>query len=177
MKRILDKLEVVVNKIIPYLIIILLIILVLDFTTDYIKKYHLLVAAFDVFVVSAFVIDLIFKYNHLKNKKKFVRLYWLDILAVFPIYLLFRAYATLAKIFLERQITQLQQVTHVAVTIEREAAVLEKEAMLAKEAKLAKFNIFGRILRAVQRLLRLIAARFKLVHAHLHKTSLEQEKK
>lgn len=167
----------IVNKLIPVLIILLLILIVLDFTTNIVEDYHSYIVAFDYFVVTTFVIDLIFKYQHLKNKKKFIKLYWLDLLAVFPIYLLFRAYATIAELLLERQLIQAQQITHTIVTIEREARILEEEAKLAKETKLARFNVLGRILRFTQRVLRLIAMRFKLTHEHLKLASKKKENK
>ena len=113
-------------------------------------QYEPWVTIADLTVVGIFVLDLIFKWRRVHNVKKFVKLYWPEILAVFPFYLIFRVLnitagfltpageRTLHETSLLRQSTQLK-------------VIIREEELISRGVRLG------------QRLLRLVAAR--LVHA------------
>jgi hypothetical protein len=127
---------------------------------------------------------LTFKYNRVRKIPKFVRTYWLDILAVFPFVLVSRAFEGVCGLFIVGQtISQFgttQQVLHEGLEIEKEVSKLgEALSKTAKEGETAakeatrivkeveqtgkiarstRFSRFTRFLRPIQRMLRLLKA-------------------
>lgn len=104
----------------------------------------------DYFIISLFVVDLGFKWRHTHNLKKFFKYYWLDILAVFPFYLLTRTYLGFAQFIGGADV---QEVFHTIAGL--------RESQIIKEIK------FLRTLRGIklgQRVIRLIALRFRTTH-------------
>ena len=113
-------------------------------------KYEPWITIADLIVVAIFVADLFFKWQRVHDVKKFVKLYWLEILAVFPFYLLFRAVSFAGGLLgpeTERTIHQ--------------ASLLRRSTQL--RTIFQEEELIGRGIRLSQRLLRLLAAR--LVHA------------
>ncbi|MBU0461570.1 MAG: hypothetical protein KJ574_03205 [Nanoarchaeota archaeon] len=93
MKRWMHRIEVWVDKLIPYMLIVLLIIIVLEiFFKEIAEHYHIYIAIADGAVITVFVLDLIFKYIRIRNIPKFLKTCWLDILAVFPFFIFFRVF-------------------------------------------------------------------------------------
>jgi hypothetical protein len=133
MKRWLHEVEIIVDRIIPYLVVLIILIVIADiFFTNYVEPYHLLIESIDYFIISVFVIDLIFKFNRVRKFKIFLRKYWLDILAVFPFFLLFRAIEEIALILrLEKEVSQGQQIIHSGVEVQR----IVKEEVILKELR------------------------------------------
>src|SRR3989344_5751490 len=122
MKAWLHKIELIVDKIIPYLVFILLLIVIGELLfSEQIQKYVLWINVAYYFIVGIFVIDLIFKYIRIRNIPKFLRKCWIDIIAVFPFFLLFRLVEETGILlrFGER-IAETQAVFHEAVEIEKE---------------------------------------------------------
>ncbi|MDO8508688.1 MAG: hypothetical protein Q7S27_03315 [Nanoarchaeota archaeon] len=157
------------DKIIPYLALLLAFLIIAEFTINDIEKYRLYITIIDYIIVSFFVLDLIFKWIRIHKFKRFVRLYWLDLLAVFPFYLIIRIYlriATLIKV--GEEIAEIQKFAHEAVVL-REAKVLES---LEKEAKVVKdIKPTVRFIRSIQKILRIRRAKIALtlksaVHIH-----------
>ena len=113
-------------------------------------------------IVSFFVIDLMFKWHHTPKLSKFVKLYWIDIIAVFPFYLLFRVY------FVARELIgageQIQKVLHEAVLL-RETKILRQAGITSTFAKQ------GRIVQTIARSLRILRARWYITHWHIQKVS------
>ncbi len=154
------RFEWFVDVSIPYILIILSVLLLADFVVD-LHKYQLLISVFDGIVVAFFVLDLFFKWNHVRNVPLFVRLYWIDLLAVFPFYLAFRMYAFLSGILIAgEEIVAGQRLMH-------EAALLREAEVLAKEGRLARGIEF------FQRLIRTIAARLELTRHSMHERSAQ----
>ena len=101
MKPWLHKIEVIVDKIIPYLVLILLILIIGEFTHyKLIEDNEDIVLLIDYIIVIFFLIDLSFKYYRVKNFKIFVKKYWLEILAIFPFFLIFRLVEEIVIIFI-----------------------------------------------------------------------------
>ena len=93
MKIWLHKIEVIVDRSIPYNIIVLLFLIIGElFFYEQVQPYIKWINLTDNFVVGVFVIDLIFKYIRIRNIPKFFRKCWMDIIAVFPFFLLFRLF-------------------------------------------------------------------------------------
>lgn len=169
----LHRTEWLVNKSIPFAMILLAAILAAQFTVG-LEQYEPWVTYADYFIVGVFVLDLAFKWAHTKKITTFVKLYWIEILAVFPFYLVFRVYQDLAV--LGEGVTEAQRLAHEASLIGKETQVL-REARLLREAQLAEREIgfAERSLRFAQRFIRLLCTRVQLVHqsfiSHQHKHS------
>ena len=77
-----------------------------------------------------FIIDLIFKFNRVRQFKVFLRKYWLDIIAVFPFFLLFRVFEEVVSFFrISSELSRGQNIIHSGLEIER----LAKEETLLRE--------------------------------------------
>ncbi len=157
------------DHIIPYLVVLLAIVLILEnpfWTLVHLSEYEPWIGIFDSVIVFFFVVDLVFKWFKTRNVRKFFRLYWLDIVAVFPFYLAFRAYAQVVGIFrLGEEVSETaQKLAHEAVLL-REARMFREAEEMAKEARAAReFSIVERGIRAVQRALRSLKGRFYTSH-------------
>jgi voltage-gated potassium channel len=93
MKLWLHKIERIVDSTIPFFIVILLILILIEiFFNEAAEPYSAYIDWADRIIIGVFVIDLIFKYLRVRNIPKFFRHYWLDILAVFPFVLFFRIF-------------------------------------------------------------------------------------
>ena len=91
MKRWLHKIELLVDKIIPYLLVLLFFVIIGEiFFAHEIEPYRVFVSIIDGFIIFIFVIDLIFKYIRIRNFAKFFKNYWLEIIAIFPAFLVLR---------------------------------------------------------------------------------------
>jgi hypothetical protein len=168
--------EHLTDHIIPYLVIILAIVLILEnpFWTLYpLSEHEPWMSIFDGIVVFFFVADLVFKWFQTKNIRTFFKLYWLDMIAVFPFYLAFRAYEQVAAIFAvgEEVALSSQKVAHEAVLLRetkliQEAEQLAKETRIAKEAELLakEAKTASRGLRGGQNILRVMKGRLYASH-------------
>ncbi len=175
-KKIKETVEHFVDKIIPILVILLGIVLVMEFTMEVSEEFEHNVKYLDYFVVAFFLIDLCFKWRKVRKVKKFVRLYWLDILAVFPFYLIFRVYLFFTE--LAKTTEQAQKILHEAVLL-REIKIIEpalKETEIAvKEA--GRLNKLGRAVRTLQRFIRFLKGRWFVARAELLKAHKEIKQK
>ncbi len=123
------------------------------------EKYEPWVTIADVAVVCVFGLDLILKYRRVHDTKKFVRLYWLELLAVFPFYLVFRGFSILQDFISVGPTSEVAQRALHESSLLRESREL---GVIAKEERLA-----GSAIRLVQRSLRLIAARLRHAYKRL----------
>jgi len=151
------------DKIIPYLLIALAILLILEnpfWTLVHLEEYEPGITIFDYTIVTFFVVDLIFKWFKVRRVGTFLKMYWLDIIAVFPFFFFFRLYLRLGTLLrIGEGISEAQKVAHEAVLI-REVSLI-REVELAKETRLLKeTRPLIRLLRVVQRFLRVLKGRF-----------------
>ena len=163
------KIEEWIDTSIPYALFVLLILLILEFTADT-TPYEKIILFIDEIIFILFVADLCFKYWHVNNTLHFIKLYWIEILAVFPFYLIIRAYTTLLE--LSRGIEETQKVLHEAELL-KETRVFEegkvlREARLAEEAKILRESRLFRVTRVIQRGFRLLYGRLLLAHKVMH---------
>ncbi|HLC52327.1 MAG TPA: hypothetical protein VJI98_03745 [Candidatus Nanoarchaeia archaeon] len=152
MKPWLHWIEIIIDKSIPFLLVLLLLIIVGEFWFhDFVYKYRTIADILDSFIIIVFVIDLVFRYNRIRNFPKFLRASWLEILAVFPFFLIFRVIETAAGVFEAGEVlTRTQKVVHVGLEIEPEVAKAIKEGeLIAKEA--GRAERLGRFVRPLTR--------------------------
>ncbi|MBS3146621.1 ion transporter [Candidatus Woesearchaeota archaeon] len=161
MKHWLFKIEVFVDRIIPYLVLILLALIIGEFTHyNLVEEHEDIVLIIDYTIVIFFLIDLAFKYHRVRNAKTFVKKYWLDILAVFPFFLIFRLIEEIS-IFLRlgSQLGDYQKALHTSLEVGRISEELVEEQKILREieeaTKLERTSRFGRLLRPLERIPRI----------------------
>ena len=164
MKPWLHKVEVIVDKSIPYLVLILLILIIGDFTNyKLITENENITVLIDYFIVIIFIIDLSFKYYRIKNAKLFIKKYWLDIIAVFPFFLMFRLVDEVIIFFnLGSEIVRSQEILHTGVEIGRISKELSEEQKVLREleeaTKLERTAKIAEIIRPAERAPRVMGA-------------------
>jgi hypothetical protein len=166
--RMLHSAEKVISKSIPYVMVLLAVLIIAEFTVG-LEHYEPWVSIIDYSILIFFILDLSFKFAHTKGFLKFVKLYWIEILAVFPFYLLFRVYAEFTLV--GEGVAGAQQLTHEAL-LAREAQVLGRESAVLRETRLLRdIELYGRettlidrIVLGSQRGFRLVVSRLKLAH-------------
>jgi len=153
MKHIWHKVELWTDKAIPPALILLLGIIIIEiFYRDIAHEYHSYVFWADMVVVIIFVADLIFKYIRMHNVPKFLRTYWIEILAVFPFYLLFRAVDLFMIVVpVSDAFQSAQMMLHEGLEVEKEGARIVREA-----GRGSRYSRFTRFLRPVLRLPRFL---------------------
>jgi hypothetical protein len=163
------KIEVVVDKAIAPSLIVLLAIIVLELGMQEFVEQHGLATYLkiaDWAIITLFVTDLAFKYIRTRHIPQFLRKYWLDILAVFPFFLMFRFYEVTIGLFsqtiLEGADTA-QMLLHEGLEVEKEGARIVREAEnIAKEAgkvgRIERSTRFARFLRPLFRMPRFLKA-------------------
>ena len=159
MKEWLRKIEFFVDRFIPCLLVLLIIVIVIDFFYHEIaEKYKFEIGLIDGFIVVVFVLDLFFKFRRSVSIPNFLKRYWLEILAVFPFYLIFRVIETTVG-FLEVSglIKQGQNILHSSVEVEKEFALIVREAEEIEKVG-ARTRAFSKTLRVISRAPRLVAA-------------------
>jgi len=165
MKKFWHKIEVAIDWVIPWCILLLLIIIILEiFFHDLAETYHLYIQIGDYFIVSVFIIDLVFKYMRIRNIKNFIKECWLDILAVFPFFIFFRMFERIIILAeLSGGFTQFQLLFHEGLEIEKSGSKILKEGgKIIQEAekvgKVSRVKQIVRFFKPIQRAPRLIKA-------------------
>ncbi|MEA3429696.1 MAG: ion transporter [Nanoarchaeota archaeon] len=157
-KRDWHKLEVFVDKAIPYLLILLLVLIILEiFYHHLIEHYLLWVDIADHVIIGFFVVDLVFKWKKSRNLKYFLKTSWLDILAVFPFYLIFRLFEEILILgrFGETFGTG-QKILHEGLEVEKEVSKVAAE--VEKSGKVSRTKMFVRFVKPIQRIPRFLKA-------------------
>lgn len=162
MKRWIHFIEVFVDKIIPYLVLLLLFIIIGEFAFhDLISSYRIYVNIADYAILFFFLVDLCFKFYRVRNVKLFFRKYWLEVIAVFPFILVFRMFEELFVLLrFTGPIEEGQKIVHTVTEaakigeeqkIIRELSALEKETRVFRSieegTKLSRTSMFLRFFR------------------------------
>lgn len=174
----LEAIEIFIDKSIPYLVIIIAVMLILNFTINS-EQFEPWFSYLDWAILAFFVADLVFKWRHVRKLTKFLRLYWIEILAVFPFYLIIRAYATIAELItVGERVSEAQQITHEALLL-REAKILRETELLAEESGVVgkEVRLLPRIFRFFQRSLRFVWGSLHYVTEHLLHVSRKKRRK
>ncbi|NQU78247.1 ion transporter [Candidatus Woesearchaeota archaeon] len=173
------KIEVVVDKVIPPCLVVLLVLIVLELGFhDFVVANNLgfWIELADYFIIGIFVVDLIFKYIRTRDLPTFLKKYWLDILAVFPFFLLFRIYEITAGAFslaVSETATTAQHLLHEGLEVEKESARILREG--EKLAKISRSSKFMKFLRPVFRIPRFFKAVPKMIHFYEKPTGEHHE--
>ncbi len=160
MKKAVHKFEIFVDKSIPYLLGILFLIIIGEiFFHEFMVGYHAFVQIIDWIIIAFFAIDLGFKYNRMRNFPKFLKSSWLEIIAIFPFFLIFRFFERAIELLGigESVISQTQKVVHVSTEVEREIGTVSRESeAIAKETARygSRSSRFARFLRPLARSVR-----------------------
>jgi len=177
MKKWLHTVEVIVDKLIPFLLIILAAIIILELTAhELAEKYHTYIQIFDYFLITTFIIDLGFKYHRIRNIPQFIRECWLDIIAIFPFFIVFRFFEGLLGILgISEATVQAQKVLHVGVGVEKELVATVKEGSRVAE-EVSRAEKLTKYIRAGARSLRLLKLKDKKVRVGVEKELTKGEK-
>ena len=166
-------LEHFTDKIIPFLVLIIAVMLILQnpfWTLVDLTHYEPWTGVIDIAILLFFLIDLYFKWKHVENFKKFLRLYWFDVIAVFPFYLLTRTWFELSFLFsATEQVTEAQKIAH--------EALLLRELKLAEEFKVSEpLSKLFKEMKGVQRILRFFALDLHKTHKIMKHRILQHRK-
>lgn len=170
MKRWLHSVEVIVDKLIPFLLLLLLLIIGGELAFhEFIIKHYATVQVLDWIIVFFFVVDLIFKYNRMRDLPKFLKASWLEIIAVFPFFLIFRFFEGLFGLFgVGETVTRTQQIVHIVEGTEKEIAAVAEEG--------GRAGRFSRFLRPIARSFRFLKLSNPKVRNKTKKDLIEAEK-
>jgi hypothetical protein len=162
MKRWMHKIEVIVDKAIGPCLILLLAVIIIEIgfsgmTEEYNLQLPIEIA--DYAIIAIFALDLVFKYMRVRHIPEFLRRYWLDIIAVFPFFLLFRFYELAAGVLspaLSEGAQTAQQLLHEGSGVEKEGSkILSEMEKIAKETtKVSKLERSTRFVRFIRPLFR-----------------------
>lgn len=163
----LESIEFFVDKSIPYVLVLLAIMIIAEFT-HFAPEYEHYFVYLDYFVIAFFIVDLCFKWYHTHNALKFIKLYWIDLIAVFPFYAVFRVYFAVSELVAAGE--PVQKILHETLLL-RETKLLKEATVLRETEYAAKFAKESRFIRVLARSLRIIRARWYVTHWHLQNVS------
>ncbi len=158
MHKFFEKVEHYNAKLIPYAIVALLIIIIMElFVHTENHTVELILHIADMIVIGIFVIDLIFLAIHARSIQYFFRNYWLDIIAVFPFALMLRSASEVAKII---KAGEFAAILGFGQTVSTSQAILHESVELSKAAaeseKLSKLTRVGKEIKISARILRIL---------------------
>jgi len=148
MSRFLYLSEVFVDKSIPYILILILFVAIMGiFYPEKFEQYDLLINVFDLFVLFVFTLDLTFKYRRMMSLHQhgFIRRYWLDIIAVFPFYLVFRIFEEGTIITRFTEVEKMELFLKDAIKLEREG--MELVSRIEKSGGISRIMLINRFFR------------------------------
>jgi hypothetical protein len=140
-KKIYHFLEKLTDKLVWFAIVALFFIIIIElFFHDFSYTYHSIISTLDYIVISIFIADLIFKYLRIRNIKKFLRSSWLDIIAIFPFFLVLRFLEPFIFLTgLSGEIKEVQLIFHESLEISKETSKIVKEAEAAGKLSRARY--------------------------------------
>lgn len=177
MKPWLHKIEVIVDKSIPYTLVILLFLIIWEiFYAHQIEPYSFFVSVIDNVIILIFIIDLAFKYIRTRYFPDFFRKHWLEIIAVLPASLFIR----LIERFIPVSTFEIgQSVLHEATEIKREEKFIAME--VEKAGQISRTRYFLRFIRPMARLPRFTKAfsfyEKPMIHQHAIKDKKTNKKR
>ncbi|MBU0535345.1 MAG: hypothetical protein KKE20_00100 [Nanoarchaeota archaeon] len=157
MEKFWHKLELFIDWIIPYSLVLLFVLVIAELAFhSYVEHYLIYINLADYAIIAIFVADLIFKYFKIRRIPTFLRKYWLDIIAVFPFFLIFRLFeGVILAMGTSQLIKQPQAILHGGIELlEKEGARIVRAAEQA--GKVSRTRLLFRFLRPIQRLPRFL---------------------
>ncbi len=149
MNPFLEKVERIVNKIIPYAVILLLLVIIYElFFHVENENIQLAVHIIDGIVIAIFVVDLIFLWIRSKTARFFFKNYWLDIVAIFPFGLMLDVVTKAYRAFFAiEQLGVGQAILHESLEARKGVKLLARSGEAAKYVRYVRVG--ARILRVV----------------------------
>ena len=145
MKRWLHKIEVLADRLIPYSLVLLLFIIIGEvFFTQEIEHFSIYISFLDGMIITIFIVDLGFKYVRTKNIPKFFKKYWIEIIAIFPAFVVVRI------------IEEIVVFANLEQTLVLSQEALEVEARAGTRA--SRLHYFSRFVKPLARLPRFLKA-------------------
>ena len=170
MNKIWEKVEHYNARLIPYAIVVLLFVIIIELGFhNFAEHYHNLIVVLDTFVIAVFVIDLIFLAIRAKSTVYFFKHYWLDIVAIFPFAIAMAGLSKLIRIFtVSGKVSVGQAIVHESLEARKGVRALSRAGKIT------------RWLRIVARLIRVITksrlfSHFQVRH-HLAKRNMKAGK-
>lgn len=171
MEKWVHKGEFIVDRSIPYLVALLLVIILVHlFGKEVYMRYEGWFNFIDAVIVGVFVVDLVFKYIRVRNMHMFFKRYWLDVIAVFPFYLVLRVVEEAFLVFrVSEELSEGQKILHTGLELERGKVVkgieLEREAgkIVSEAEKFGKFSRTRFLLRALRPVVRMAPRLVKIM--------------
>ena len=157
MKKMWHRVELFIDNIIPYSLVLLFALVIVELAfSELIEPYVIYVTIVDYAIITIFVADLVFKYIKVRRIPTFLRKYWLDILAVFPFFLLFRVFeGVYLAIGASQLIKEPQAIFHGGLELfEKEGSRIIKTA--GEAGKVSRAMLILRFIRPLQRLPRFL---------------------
>ena len=149
MEEWLEKIEYYNEKLIPWMLLLLIVVLVLELGfKEFVHQYHLesYLKGGDMLVIAVFVVDLCFKYVRIKPFKTFLIKSWLDIIAVFPFVIFFRVIELFIGVMAASDLLKtIQSGLHTVVEVEKETVKIAQEV-----EKIGKLQRFQRVLKSAR---------------------------
>lgn len=147
-KRTYNKIEHIVDRSIPYLLVLLLFIIAGDlFYSKQLERYSVYIHTLDALIIGVFAVDLVFKYRRARSIPDFLKKHWLEIIAIFPFYLVLRLVEEILLIArISETVSEGQRILHEGVEVTR----------LTRGEELTRAGRISRIIRPFQRVPRLL---------------------
>ena len=145
-----SPIEIFIDRAVPFAVVGLLIIIVLEFFfAETAETYNTIISIADYTIVGIFLLDLLFKYLRIRKFKNFLKECWLDIIAVFPFFLIFRVFESIL-IFAElpKELRQAQLLLHEGLALSEGSSKLIQEAEEA--GKISRVKTIIRMFRGIE---------------------------
>ena len=143
-------------------------------------EYHFYIEIADYFIILGFILDLIFKYLRIKNIPKFLKSSWLEIIAIFPFFLVFRLFESAALFFsgAGETASSAQKAVHIGIGVEKEVVEVIREGSKITEevSKVSRAERFTKFLRPIARSIRLLKFVDKKTRKDVEKNIAKGEK-
>lgn len=95
-----ERLEKATDMIVPYALVVLFISLTAEIIyPENLAPYALQLAILDWSIIFIFLVDLTFKFRKIGNFSRFIKKYWLDVIATIPFFVVFRFFQGMALAF------------------------------------------------------------------------------
>ena len=96
-KGFLESFQFIVDRVVPFSLVLLFTSVLLQFLyPDTLEQYYDFFNFLDWSIITLLILDLLFKFKKTSNTKKFIKKYWLEILATVPFFLILRTFEGLA---------------------------------------------------------------------------------
>ncbi|MBS3111479.1 hypothetical protein J4435_05280 [Candidatus Woesearchaeota archaeon] len=154
MKLWLHKVEHIVDRLIPFSLILLFLLVVGEiFYYDALQPYYLITDIVDYAIIILFVIDLAFKYARIHSIPRFFRECWLEIIALLPVFIVVRVFEFFAPL---ARLDVVSDAAHSILETEAKWGLLVQEA--ERTGQVSRVAMLQRFIRPLARLPRFVKA-------------------